>query len=127
MFVKMLDDVIGTEDHAKGEAFESRRLLLARDDLGYSFHDTIVKAGTVQLLEYKNHVEVNYCIEGKGEVENETTGEVWPLEPGVMYVLDQNDPHIVRAETNLRFICIFTPALTGREVHDEDGSYGVPE
>lgn len=115
MFVKTLEEVIGTEDHAKGEAFESRRLLLARDDLGYSFHDTIVKAGTVQLLEYKDHIETNYCIEGKGEVENETTGEVWPLEPGVMYVLDQNDPHIVRAETNLRFICIFTPALTGRE------------
>jgi L-ectoine synthase len=127
MFVKTLEDVIGTEDHAKGEAFESRRLLLARDDLGYSFHDTIVKAGTVQLLEYKDHVEANYCIEGKGEVENETTGEVWPLEPGVMYVLDQNDPHIVRAETNLRFICIFTPALTGREDQDETEAAPEPE
>lgn len=125
MFVKTLEDVIGTEDHAKGEAFESRRLLLARDDLGYSFHDTIVKAGTVQLLEYKDHIETNYCIEGKGEVENETTGEVCPLEPGVMYVLDQNDPHIVRAETNLRFICIFTPALTGRE--DQDKTEAAPD
>ena len=127
MFVKTLDDVIGTTDHAKGEAYESRRLLLARDNLGYSFHDTIVKAGTVQLLEYKNHIEVNYCIEGKGEVENETTGEIWPLAPGTMYVLDQNDPHIIRAETNLRFICIFTPALTGREQHDADGSYAASE
>lgn len=127
MFVKTLNDVIGTADHAKGEAFESRRILLARDGLGYSFHDTVVKAGTVQLLEYKNHVEANYCIEGKGEVENETTGEVWTLEPGVMYVLDQHDPHIIRAETDLRFICIFTPALTGREVHDEDGSYAAAD
>jgi len=125
MFVKTLEEVIGTEDHAKGEAFESRRLLLARDDLGYSFHDTLVKAGTVQLLEYKDHIETNYCIEGKGEVENETTGEVWPLEPGVMYVLDQNDPHIVRAETNLRFICIFTPALTGRE--DQNKAEAAPD
>lgn len=122
MYVRTLDEVIGSRDHAKGEGYESRRLLLARDNLGYSFHDTIVKAGTVQLLEYKDHVEVNYCLEGSGEVENETTGEVWPLEPGTMYVLDQHDPHIIRAKTNLRMICIFTPARTGRE--DADAGAG---
>lgn len=126
MIVKTLEDVLGTEDHATGEAFESRRILLARDGLGYSFHDTLVKAGSTQHLHYKNHVEANYCIEGTGEVENATTGEVWPLRPGVMYVLDQHDPHIIRATTDVRFICIFTPALTGQEVHDADGSYGVP-
>ncbi len=52
MFVKTLADILDTADHARGEAFESRRILLARDDLGYSFHDTIVKAGTTQHLHY---------------------------------------------------------------------------
>lgn len=127
MIVKSLSDVLGTSDHATGEAFESRRILLARDGLGYSFHDTVVKAGSTQHLHYKNHIEANYCIEGKGEVENTVTGETWPLEPGVMYVLDQHDPHIIRAETDLRFICIFTPALSGQETHDADGSYAAPE
>jgi L-ectoine synthase len=114
-------------DHARGEAFESRRILLARDNLGYSFHDTIVKAGSTQHLHYKNHIEANYCIEGQGEVENAVTGQVWPLLPGTMYVLDHHDPHIIGSKTDLRLICIFTPALTGQEKHDKDGSYAAPK
>ncbi|WP_317057898.1 ectoine synthase [Roseovarius rhodophyticola] len=30
-------------------------------------------------------------------------------------------------ETDLRFICIFTPALSGQETHDADGSYAASE
>lgn len=127
MIVKTLAEILDTPDHARGEAYESRRILLARDGLGYSFHDTIVKAGSTQHLHYKNHIEANYCIEGRGEVENAGTGEVWPLSPGVMYVLDRHDAHIIRAETDLRLICIFTPALSGQERHDADGSYAAPE
>lgn len=126
MIVKTLSDVLDTPDHVTGEAFESRRILLARDGLGYSLHDTLVKAGSTQHLHYKNHIEANYCIEGTGEVENAATGEVWPLNPGTMYVLDQHDPHIIRATTDVRFICIFTPALSGQETHDADGSYASP-
>jgi len=127
MFVKTLSEILNTADHTKGDAYESRRILLARDGLGYSFHDTIVKAGTVQHLHYKHHIEANYCIDGTGEVENAQTGEVWRLAPGTMYVLDRHDPHIIRAETDLRLICVFTPALTGQEKHDTDGSYAAPE
>ncbi|MEM6578555.1 MAG: ectoine synthase [Pseudomonadota bacterium] len=127
MFVKTLSDVLGTPDHVVGEAFESRRLLLARDNLGYSLHDTLVKAGTRQDLHYKNHLESNYCVEGEGEVECVRSGQVWAIKPGSLYVLDQNDPHVIRAFTDLRLICIFTPALTGQEVHDKDGSYAAPD
>jgi len=127
MFVKTLSDILDTADHARGDAYESRRILLARDGLGYSFHDTIVKAGSTQHLHYKNHIEANYCIEGQGEVENAVTGQVWPLNPGTMYVLDQHDAHIIRAQTDLRLICVFTPALSGQEKHDADGSYAAPE
>jgi L-ectoine synthase len=127
MFVKHLNDILGTPHHVTGDAFESRRILLAADGLGYSLHDTIVKAGSVQRLHYKNHVEANYCIAGEGEVENAETGQVWPLSPGSLYVLDNHDPHIIRARTDLRLVCIFTPALTGLEKHDKDGSYAAPE
>ncbi|MDU8927247.1 ectoine synthase [Alisedimentitalea sp. MJ-SS2] len=128
MIVKQLDDILGTNDHVVGEAFESRRILLAADGLGYSLHDTVVAPGSVQVLEYKNHVESNYCIAGGGTVENVATGEVFPLRPGSLYTLDGHERHIIRAgDDGLRFICIFTPALTGQEVHDEDGSYGLPE
>ncbi|MEM7075061.1 MAG: ectoine synthase [Pseudomonadota bacterium] len=127
MFVKTLNDILDTPDHVTGPAYESRRLLLARDNLGYSLHDTRVLAGTTQRLHYKNHLESNYCIEGQGEVECLTTGQVWPIGPGSLYVLDRHDPHIIRARTDLRLICIFTPALTGRETHDKDGSYAAPD
>ena len=127
MFVKSLSDILDTPDHVSGPAFESRRLLLARDNLGYSLHDTVVKAGTRQALHYKHHLESNYCVEGEGEVECVATGQVWPIKPGSLYVLDQHDSHIVRAFTDLRLICIFTPALTGTETHDKDGSYAAPD
>lgn len=127
MFVKTLDEALGTAAHVTGDAFESRRILLAGDGLGYSFHDTIVKAGSTQVLEYKNHIEANYCIEGEGEVEDVATGRVWPLKPGTAYVLDNHDRHIIRARTDLRLVCIFTPALTGQETHDKDGSYSAPD
>ena len=128
MIVKQLDDILGTAAHVTGDAFESRRLLLAADGLGYSLHDTQVGPGSVQVLEYRNHVESNYCIAGGGEVENVATGEVFPLRPGSLYVLDRHERHIIRAGAEgLRFVCIFTPALSGREVHDADGSYGLPE
>ena len=126
MFVKHMSDILGTEAHVTGEAFESRRMALAQDGLGYSLHDTLIKAGSMQHLHYKNHIEANYCFEGEGEVENVATGEVFPLAPGSLYVLDQHDAHIVRAKTDMRLVCIFTPALTGQETHDADGSYAEP-
>lgn len=123
MIVRKLTDILNTAAHAKGEAWESRRILLAKDGLGYSLHDTICKAGTTQRLEYRNHVETNYVIDGQGAVTNVATGETWPLGPGTVYVLDRHEAHLLRADTDLRIICVFTPALTGQETHDASGSY----
>lgn len=127
MFVKTLDEIIDSPSHVKGDAFDSHRLLLAGDGLGYSFHDTRIKAGSEQHLHYKNHIETNYCVAGQGTVEEVATGRVWPIRPGTLFVLDQHDAHIVRAETEIHLICVFTPALTGQEKHDKDGSYSAAE
>jgi L-ectoine synthase len=79
-------------------------------------------------LHYKNHVESNYCIAGQGEVEDVATGAVHPLTPGTMYALENHDAHILRAlKGQLRLICVFTPALTGHETHDPDGSYAISD
>ena len=64
MIVRTLASILETPAHVTGDSFESRRILLAADNLGYSLHDTICKAGSAQHLEYKNHVETNYVIEG---------------------------------------------------------------
>lgn len=126
MIIRHLPDILGSDRHVTSEGFESRRMMLADDGVGYSLHDTVIKEGAELHLHYKNHVEANYCIEGEGEVVDVATGEVYQLRPGSLYTLDRHDPHILRAtKGDLRLICVFTPALTGREKHDADGSYGV--
>lgn len=123
MIVKSLEDIQGTEDHQKGETWESRRFVLNKDNVGFSLNDTIIKAGTESYFWYKNHIEAVYCIEGEGEVEKKDTGEVWQLKPGTMYLLNDNDKHYLRAKTQMRMVCVFNPALVGTETHDEDGVY----
>ena len=96
--------------------------------MGCSLHDTLVEEGAELHLEYKNHLEVNYCIEGEGEVIDVATGTVWPVRPGTMYALDKHDRHILRAlKGDLRLVCTFSPALSGRETHDADGSYKLAD
>lgn len=123
MLVKKLDDLIGTDRDVQAETWTSRRLLLAAEGRGYSLHDTVLYAGTSTEMEYVNHIESVYCIEGTGTLHDLGTGEVHRLAPGTLYVLDEHDRHRVDAETDLRVICVFTPPVTGKEVHDENGAY----
>ncbi|MEU0163785.1 ectoine synthase [Streptomyces sp. NPDC006261] len=122
-----MDGVTGTDQDVRSDQWRSRRLLLAGDGLGYSLHDTIAYAGVQYTLEYLHHAESVYCISGEGEIEDHATGEVHPLGEGSLYVLDKHDRHTLRAFTEMRFLCVFTPAVTGAEVHDEDGAYPPPE
>jgi L-ectoine synthase len=98
---------------------QSRRFLLEADGMGYTVTDTIVKAGTKSLIEYENHLEACYCIEGSGSV-IEMDGTEHKIEVGTMYALDNRDPHYLLGGENedLRLVCTFTPALQGDEAHD---------
>ena len=77
ILVKTLAETIGTAAHITGASFESLRILRADHGLGYSLHDTLCKAGSVQHLHYQNHIETNYVIEGMGEVEDVCTGQIY--------------------------------------------------
>ncbi|MEM8688078.1 MAG: ectoine synthase [Pseudomonadota bacterium] len=123
MIVRSLDQILDTERDVRGDVWASRRFLLAEDGVGFSLNETTIEAGTEQTMWYKHHIEANYVIEGEGSVEDVATGEVFPLKAGSMYTLDKHDKHILRATTRMKIVCVFTPALTGRETHDEDGSY----
>ncbi len=123
MIVRSLDDILDSERDVRGDVWASRRFLLAEDGVGFTLNETTVEAGAEQHMWYKNHIEANYVIEGQGEVEDVATGEVYPLKAGTMYTLDKNDKHILRAQTRMKIVCVFTPALAGREKHDADGSY----
>ena len=123
MIVRSLDEIIGTEREVEGPAWESRRLVLARENVGFSVNDTVVHAGAEIKMWYANHFEAVYVIEGEGELVNDETGEEHRLEPGVMYLVDGHEMHTLRALTLFRAVCVFNPPLTGVEVHDEDGVF----
>ena len=127
MIVTRIEEIIGTERDASGDVWASRRFLTARDNVGFTLTETTVEAGADLTLWYKHHIEANYVIEGEGEVENAETGEIYPLAPGTTYTLDKNDKHHLRAFSRLKLVCVFNPALTGNEIHDEDGAYTLPE
>ncbi len=123
MIVRTLESVVGTDRETVAETWTSRRLLLRRDGLGFSLHDTLVRAGTETTMWYRHHIEAVYCIDGTGELADHETGETHPLGPGTLYVLDGHERHTVRATTDLRMICVFDPPVTGRETHGDDGSF----
>lgn len=107
------------------EGFVSNRIILKDDGMGFGLTKTIIPVGEKQFWHYKNHLESCYCVSGKGELTNKETGEKFIIEPDVTYVLDNNDPHYFEAFEEVTLICVFNPPLTGKEVHQEDGSYSA--
>jgi L-ectoine synthase len=123
MIVKTLEDVVGTERDVHTKNWNSRRLLLAGERMGFSVHDTLIHAGTETTMCYENHLEAVYCIQGEGEIQLLPDGPTYPIRPGTIYALDQHDRHVLRAVTQLRMVCVFNPPVTGQEVHNENGAY----
>jgi ParB-like chromosome segregation protein Spo0J/quercetin dioxygenase-like cupin family protein len=107
--------------------FVSNRILLESDGMGYGLTKTVIPPGRVNRWHYKKHLESCYCVAGKGILINEKTQEYFSIYPDVTYVLDNNDPHTFEALEEVTLICVFNPPLTGQEVHQEDGSYALPD
>lgn len=124
MIVRDLNEVKGTRK-VVSNGWDSVRMLLKSDGMGFSFHITTIYAGTEHTFHYKNHFESVYCVSGTGSIEDLGTGEVHQIRPGVMYALNLHDHHILRAETEMVMACVFNPPVTGREVHLPDGSYAL--
>ncbi|MCQ9178614.1 ectoine synthase [Streptomyces sp. IBSBF 2953] len=125
MIIRSLTDIEGTDRDVTAEsgAWRSRRLVLAGDRVGFSVHETVMYAGTTTSMWYANHVEAVLCIEGEGELTDDETGATHRISPGTLYLLDGHERHTMRPRTDLRFVCVFNPPVTGREVHDENGVY----
>jgi L-ectoine synthase len=120
VIVRLLKEIEGTSRDVAWGNGQSRRLLLARDGVGFSLTDTVINAGSESRIHYKNHMEACYCISGRGEVECD--GKSYPLEPGTMYALNAHDAHILRATETMRLVCVFVPPLEGEEAHSFDGN-----
>lgn len=125
MIVRQLQQAEQTDRRIVSEGWESTRLLLKNDNMGFSFHITTIYRDTELHFQYKNHLESVYCISGEGEIEDLATGEKHPITPGTIYILDKHDKHILRGFSEMKMACVFNPPLYGNEVHRADGSYAT--
>ncbi len=127
MIVRTLKDVREEGNEVHSDGWISRRYLLKKDGMGFSFHETIIKEGAELEMWYKNHLEAVFCVKGKGTITDLKAGKTYIIEPGTMYALNENDKHILRGVTEMTVICAFNPPVTGQETHQPDGSYALVE
>lgn len=106
--------------------WDSVRLLLKDDNMGFSFHITTIYAGADYQMHYQNHFESVYCLSGEGEVETLDDGKKYPIKAGTVYLLDKHDKHVLRAFSEMKMACVFNPPVTGNEVHNAEGAYELP-
>lgn len=123
MIVRNLKAARNSSRRIISKNWESTRLLLKNDGMGFSFHITTIYAGTQTEMCYQNHLEAVYCVSGQGSVKTLDDGQEYPITPGTIYILNRHDKHVLRADTELELACVFNPPLHGRETHDESGAY----
>lgn len=123
MIVRNLEEAKHGRRKVQSAGWHSVRLLLRADDMGFSFHITTIYQGAELPMHYEHHLESVFCLSGEGSIEDGETGEVHAIRPGVLYALDRHDRHVLRATTEMTLACVFNPALSGREIHDENGAY----
>ncbi|MBF4422636.1 MULTISPECIES: ectoine synthase [Vibrio] len=128
MIVRTLEECRQSERRVVAQTWESVRMLLKDDNMGFSFHITTIFKGGETHIHYQNHLESVYCMSGEGEIEV-IGGETYPIKPGTLYILDQHDEHYLRAYSGADMVmaCVFNPPLTGTETHDEKGVYPIIE
>ena len=123
MIVRQLSEAENSDRKVVSKGWDSTRLLLKNDNMGFSFHITTIYKDAELPLHYQNHLESVFCVSGEGSIEDLATGVVHPITPGTMYALDKNDKHILRATQEMKMACVFNPPLHGKEVHNAEGAY----
>lgn len=127
MIVRTLDECRNSERKVDAENWNSVRMSLKDDKMGFSFHITTIYAGTETHIHYKNHLESVYCISGEGSIYDINTEKEYEIKPGTLYILNLHDEHLLRAREELQLACVFNPPLSGKETHGPDGAYPVDD
>ena len=123
MIIRDIRESATSERQVTTDSWDSIRLLLKGDNVGFSFHITTMYAGKRLEMHYRNHYESVFVLNGEGTIEDLDAGETHQLKPGVLYVLNKHDRHVVRPKTDIVTACVFNPPVTGQEVHDASGAY----
>lgn len=103
----------------------SYRSVLESDNLGFAMMETRINKGGPYKWHYKNHQEACMCISGNGELKDLTNGEITKIEKGVTYMVDNHQPHLFTAFTDVVLVSVFNPPLKGNEKHDINGNYSI--
>lgn len=123
MIVRTLEKACTSARRIQAENWDSVRLLLRSDNMGFSFHITTIYAGTSTHMHYRHHLEAVFCLQGEAVIETVADGRRYDIGPGTLYALDRHDEHVLHAATELTLVCVFNPPLTGKETHDAEGVY----
>jgi L-ectoine synthase len=126
MKTRSIKEIENTERDVLFKEGRSLRLILEKDNMGFSVHKTIIPKGNKGHWHYKHHLEACYCISGSGILTNLDTKEVFNISVDTIYLLDNNDNHTFEALEDVVLISIFNPPVTGNEIHLPDGSYKKP-
>lgn len=118
--VRHLDEVLGTERDVAWGNGQSRRMLVRKDGLGFAFCVTLGHSNTDSHIQYRNHYESCYYIQGSGEYE---WGEgKHPIDTdtdqGTVFIMNEHDTHNMRVRDESICLSIFTPPIEGNESHD---------
>src|SRR5690606_28341124 len=101
MIVRSIDEITDTDADVQSKNWRSKRIVLAKEGVGFSVHETTLYAGTVNRFWYANHIEAVFIIEGEGEITDVATGQTHQLGPGSLYLLNDHDKHEVRPRTQM--------------------------
>ncbi len=127
MLIRHKADLQGTPRAITGEMFSTTRFLLREDEVGFSLTDVTLKRGSSMDFARQHHSEVGYCLEGRATLEDLSSGEIHPIGPGSLWSAQKGERFRLKVLENLRLITIFTPALVGPEINDENGSFPLLE
>jgi L-ectoine synthase len=104
VIVRSFQDIEGSDRDVKAETWRSKRIVLAKEGVGFSLHETILYAGTETHMWYANHIEAVVCTRGDAELTDRETGQTYHITPGTMYLLDGHERHTLRVKED--FHCI---------------------
>ena len=123
MIIRHKEDLRGTARAVETGAWSTTRFLLREDGVGLTLTDVTVRQGSDAVYGYRHHVEVCYCLEGEATLEELATGRVHAVRPGTLWAAAKGERFRFRALAPTRLVSVFTPALVGPEVNDQEGSF----
>ena len=92
MIVRSLDDVTEADRDITTPNWRSKRIVLAKEGVGFSVHETVLKAGSVNDFWYASRIEAVFVVDGEGELLDKDTGII----------------HQLRPKTQMRTVCVST-------------------